>query len=81
MGYLRAFDMKGNPRWRHFIGSRIDAIDVSRDGKRLIATTYAGFLSIIDLDTGERDPFTIGTATHPERRRWVFWRGEKPHVW
>jgi hypothetical protein len=68
-GYLIAFDTNGNRRWEHFLGSSIGDIDVSRDGKRLIATSYAGFLSIIDLDTGEKDPFTIGTATHKERRR------------
>jgi hypothetical protein len=65
-GYLRAFDIKGNPRWQHFIGSSVGDID----------------LSIIDLDTGEADPFVIGTSQHQERRRWLFWKGEKkPLAW
>jgi WD40 repeat protein len=81
-GYLRAFDLKGNFLWRHFIGSTVGDIDVDRDGKRLIVTTYAGFLSILDMDTGEPDPFAIGTATHRERRRWLFWKKEShPLIW
>lgn len=81
-GYLRAFDLKGQFRWQHFIGSSIGDIDIRPDGKQLIVTTYAGFLSILDLDTGEPDPFVIGTATHRERRRWLFWKSEpKPLIW
>jgi len=81
-GYLRAFDLKGKFRWQHFLGSSIGDIDVSRNGKRLVVTTYAGFLCILDLDTGEPDPFTIGTGTHRERRRWLFWRTEpRPLIW
>jgi WD40 repeat protein len=81
-GYLRAFDLQGRFRWQHFIGSTICDIDISKDGRRLIVTTYAGFLSILDLDTGESDPFVIGTATHRERRRWLFWKKEpKPLIW
>ncbi len=81
-GYLRAFDTKGHFRWQHFIGSTVGDIDVGRDGKRLVVTTYAGFVSFIDLDTSEADPFIIGTATHKERRRWLFWKNEKtPLVW
>jgi hypothetical protein len=81
-GYFRAFDLEGNFRWQHFIGSSAGDIDLSPDGKRMVATTYAGFLSIIDLDTGEADPFQIGTATHRERRRWLFWKEQpRPLVW
>lgn len=81
-GYLRAFDLQGKFRWQHFIGSTICDIDISRDGRRLIVTTYAGFLCILDLDTGESDPFVIGTATHKESRRWLFWKNEaKPLIW
>ena len=81
-GYLRAFDMKGNFRWCHFIGSSITAIDPSEDGKTLVVASCAGFLCILDVDTGERDPFTISTATNCERRRWLFWAKEPtPLVW
>jgi hypothetical protein len=48
------------------IGSSVGDIDVSRDGDRLVVTTYAGFLSVIELDTGEADPFVIG-AGPPDR--------------
>ncbi|MEM8944472.1 MAG: hypothetical protein AAGD11_04750 [Planctomycetota bacterium] len=81
-GYLRAFDGCGNSRWRHFIGSSMGDIDISEDGKTLVATTYAGFLSIIEMDTGNPDPFAIGNGGHRERRRWLFWKNEpKPLIW
>jgi len=81
-GYLRAFDLKGNPLWRHFIGSTVGDIDISPDGRHLVVTTYAGFLSILELDTGKADPFVIGNSTHQERRRWLFWKQEKhPLIW
>jgi hypothetical protein len=81
-GYVRAFDVNGNSRWQHFIGSTVEDIDVSRDGKRLVVTTRAGFLSIMDLDTGTPDPFAIGASTHRERRRWLFWKKEpRPLAW
>jgi WD40 repeat protein len=81
-GYLRAFDVSGKSRWQHFIGGTVADMDISPDGKVLAVTTYAGFLSIIDLDTGKRDPFTIGTGTHKERRRWLIWKKElKPLMW
>jgi hypothetical protein len=81
-GYLRAFDLKGTFRWQHFIGSSVGDIDLTRDARRMVVTTYAGFLCILDLDTGKPDPFSIGTATHREVRRWVFWKNEpNPLVW
>jgi WD40 repeat protein len=81
-GYLRAFDKTGEALWQHFIGSSVSGIDLSPDGKTLVVTTCAGFVCILDLDTGEPDPFAISTATHRERRRWLFWTKEpKPLVW
>jgi hypothetical protein len=81
-GNLSAFDQKGEHHWDHFIGSSICAMDLSADGRRLIASTYAGLLVILDLDTGEGDPYRIGTSTHRERRRWLFWKNEKkPLAW
>lgn len=81
-GYLRSFDETGKQQWQHFIGSSIGDIDVSPDGKTLIVSTYAGFLCVLDMDTGEKDPFTIGTSKHRERRRWIFWKTDtKPLIW
>jgi hypothetical protein len=81
-GYLQAFDKTGEFRWQHFIGSSVGGIDLSPDGKTLVVTTYGGFVCILDLDTGEPDPFAISTATHRERRRWLFWAKEPtPLVW
>ena len=81
-GTLWAFDLKGEKRWHHRIGSACCGIDISADGRRLVASTYAGFVVILDLDTGDADPYRIGTSTHREWRRWLFWTTEnKPLAW
>jgi hypothetical protein len=81
-GYLRAFSESGETRWQHFIGSTLCAIDVSVDGKKLVASTYAGFVTIIELDAGRKAPYQIGTGEHWELWRWLFWKEEKtPLIW
>jgi len=80
-GYLRAVSREGEPRWQHFIGSTISALDLSADGRTLVASTCAGFVSIIDLDAG-RQPYQIGNGEHFEQRRWLFWKDEAtPLAW
>jgi hypothetical protein len=76
-GYLRAFDLEGNFRWRHFIGSEISALALNPDKQRLAVTSAAGVLCVLQLHAGERDPFAIGTATHRELQRWLFWKNEE----
>lgn len=81
-GYVRAFDLRGKRRWEQFIGSTVGDIDVSPDGKTLVVSTYAGFLSIFQLDAGSQAPHQIGNGGHYEQRRWIFWKDEqKPLVW
>jgi hypothetical protein len=81
-GYILAFSEKSEPRWRHFIGSSIGAIDISPDGKTLVVSTYAGFISIIRLDAGQQAPYQIGNGNHLELRRWLFWKKEpRPLIW
>jgi hypothetical protein len=75
-GYLRAFDLQGNFRWQHFVGSTIAALDLSPDKQKLAVTSYGGMLCVLQLDAAERDPFAIGTASHRELKRWLFWRDE-----
>ncbi|WP_250565149.1 hypothetical protein [Adonisia turfae] len=55
-GYIRAFSIAGDFRWQLFIGSAISSMDLSSDGKTLVVSTYAGFLSIIQLGAGTPAP-------------------------
>jgi len=75
-GYLRARSTAGVPTWQHFLGSTISGMDISEDGRKLAVGTYGGMLHLLDLDTDHIDPFAIGTATHRERCRWLFWHDE-----
>lgn len=80
-GYIRAFGLDGERKWEHHIGSSVGDIDISEDGKTLICSTYAGFLSILSLDTKNRAPYEIGSGPHHEWRRWIFWKNQKPLIW
>lgn len=81
-GYARAFGFDGVFRWEIFIGSSVGGMDISPDGKTLVVSTYAGFISFIELDSGEPDDYQIGIGNHRESYRWLFWKTEKrPLIW
>ncbi|QXH33876.1 hypothetical protein [Pseudomonas muyukensis] len=80
-GYLRAFGEDGGEHWQHYLGSTISALDISADGRTLVAASHAGFISLIALDSG-RPQWQIGTGAHAEVRRWVCWKGfDAPLAW
>ncbi|MFJ4345638.1 hypothetical protein [Pseudomonas sp. NPDC089401] len=80
-GYLRAFGEDGQEHWQHFLGSTISAMDLSADGRTLVAASHAGFISVIALGSG-RPEWQIGTGPHGEVRRWLFWKGwDKALAW
>ncbi|NBF10887.1 YncE family protein [Pseudomonas sp. Fl4BN1] len=80
-GYLRAFSETGEERWQHYVGSSFSAMDISPDGKTLVAATYAGIIVKIALDT-KRPDWQIGTGEHHETQRWLFWKDfAKPLQW
>ncbi|SFI83494.1 hypothetical protein [Thermoflavimicrobium dichotomicum] len=82
-GYLLCYNQRGENLWEHFIGGTISGMDISENGKQLIIGTYNGTLHLLELNTGENDPFTIGTSTHKELCRWLFWGEDlaRPWVW
>ncbi|ERI07570.1 hypothetical protein [Aneurinibacillus aneurinilyticus] len=75
-GYVRAWSITGEFRWRLFVGSTISGMDISPDGKILLVGTYGGILHRIRLDAG-RDEYMIGTGEHSEERRWLIWKKEQ----
>ncbi|MEM1060274.1 MAG: hypothetical protein AAGK14_13600 [Verrucomicrobiota bacterium] len=76
-GVLRAFSTAGQKRWVQRIGSSTGAIDISADGRMLVASTYAGFVSFFRLDAGRQAPHQIGYGNHEEVCRWIFWKHEE----
>ncbi len=81
-GYIRACSKQGEYCWQHFVGSAISAMDISPDGKKLVVSTHAGFISLIELDAGSQQPYQIGNGNHEEKRRWIFWKNEPaPLAW
>jgi WD40 repeat protein len=81
-GYVRAFSTDGKARWQQFVGSSIGDIDLSKDGKTMAVSSYAGFLTVFNMDAGRQEAHQIGNGNHLERRLWVFWKGEPaPLIW
>ncbi|MCR8842338.1 hypothetical protein NQ117_01440 [Paenibacillus sp. SC116] len=80
-GYLRCMDRDGQEVWRYFVGSTISGITVSHDEERLAVGTYGGMLHFIDLTTGCKSEYSIGTAAIVETERWILWRNEEPLRW
>ncbi len=65
-----------------FVGGEVLAIDVAEDQRQIAVCTGAGVVHCIELEPSASDPFAIGTFSHRERRRWIFWRGESsPLIW
>lgn len=81
-GNLRGVGKDGKLHWQHFIGSSIGDIAISEDERTLVCSTFAGFISIIDLDSGKMKEYEIGNGGHTELRRWLFWKEEsQPLAW
>lgn len=81
-GYIHCISNDGTHKWQHFIGSSIGSIDISHDKTKLAVSTYAGFLSIIELNSDRQRPYQIGNANNYELSRWIFWKNlPKPLQW
>ncbi len=80
-GYLHLIDLEGKEVWRYFVGSTISGMVVTADGEQLAVGTFGGMLHFIDLNSGCRSEYSIGTANILETRRWILWRNEEPLRW
>ncbi|MGG4220468.1 hypothetical protein ABEW32_19880 [Paenibacillus jamilae] len=80
-GYLRLVDREGRELWRYFVGSTISGLAVTPDEGLLAVGTYGGMLHLIDLQSGSKDEYSIGTAPIHETERWLLWRNYEPLRW
>lgn len=67
--------------WYLFLGSTLTAMDLSRDGKKLLVGSQAGYVVELDLGAPEPDPSLLTNGPVLETARWVFWAGHPPLVW
>jgi WD40 repeat protein len=82
LGHLWAFDTSGRHHWRWFLGSTIQSLALSPDGKQLAVASHSGTLHILELNADAIDPYSIGTGGHRELRRWIFWEyPNTPLLW
>ncbi|WP_456289941.1 hypothetical protein M1D70_11950 [Paenibacillus sp. AK002] len=47
----------------------------------LLVGTYGGMLHRMNLASGIRDEYSIGTAPICETGRWIFWKNRDPLHW
>ncbi|MFD1175878.1 hypothetical protein ACFQ3W_06105 [Paenibacillus puldeungensis] len=80
-GYLKMIDENGQEVWRYFVGSTIFGMTATSDEKVLAVGTYGGMLHLLNLDSGVKSEYSIGTADILETDRWVLWRNQEPLRW
>ncbi|MFV0678710.1 WD40 repeat domain-containing protein [Ottowia sp.] len=81
-GYLWVRNPKGELQWKQHLGSTINAMAASADGKRLAVGSYSGTVHIIDLTNTQAAPEQIGVRARREVRRWLFWKQQnRPLAW
>lgn len=80
-GYLKLIDWEGQEVWRYFVGSTIYGMTATADEKVVAVGTYGGMLHLLNLDSGMKSEYSIGTADILEADRWVLWRNQEPLHW
>jgi hypothetical protein len=80
-GYIRAIDMHGNLKWRHFLGSSIGGLTISADKETLWVGSCSGIIHKLRLNKGHRDEHTIGNGNHYEELRIILWKDEPILKW
>lgn len=80
-GYIKAIDMKGQLKWRHFLGSTIGGITISDNKEILWVASCTGMIHKLRLGKGHRDSHTIGNGNHFEDFRLIIWKNEPIMKW
>jgi hypothetical protein len=80
-GYIWALDFQGTQQWYAFIGSTMTAMDISPDGTKLLAGTFAGMVVELDLTAKAPDPRLLANGPVTDVCRWLFWQGHEPMIW
>jgi hypothetical protein len=80
-GYIWALDFTGTQQWYAFVGSTMTAMDISPDGTKLLAGTFAGIVVELDLTAKAPDPRLLTDGPVTDVCRWLFWQGHDPMIW
>jgi len=56
-------------------------MDVSPDGKKLLAGSFAGIVTELDLTAKTPDPWLLTDGPVKDVGRWLFWQGHDPMIW
>lgn len=74
-GDLHGTDEDGHVLWHHHVGGAVTGIDLSPDGRTLVAGTSGGYLVLLRKGSGP-DPYAIASSRFIEAWRLIFWTDE-----
>jgi hypothetical protein len=80
-GYIKGINKDGKLLWRHYLGSTINGMCLSDDGKTLWVGSYSGMVHKLRLGAGHRDTHTIGNGNHYEDFRLILRKGKSALLW
>ena len=80
-GFLACVTPEGRVLFEQGFGSSASAIDYCPISRRLLLSSYSGFLHVYDVDAVEPPDRVIGYNARRELYRWVLWKGIEPFRW
>lgn len=80
-GFLSCVTPEGRVLFEQGFGSSASAIDYCPVSRRLLLSSYSGFLHVFDVDAVESPDRVIGYDARRELYRWVLWKGIEPFRW
>jgi hypothetical protein len=81
LSFLNCVTPSGAVAFEQYFGSSASAIDYCPKARRLIVSSFSGFLHVYDVDAMEAPDRAIGFNARKEVYRWVLWKGREPFRW
>lgn len=80
-GFLSCVAPDGRLVFEQGFGSSGSALDYCPRSRRLLLSSYSGFLHVYDVDEVDAPDRVIGVGARRELYRWVLWKGIEPFRW
>ena len=80
-GFMSGVTPDGKLLFEQEFGSSASALDYCPVSRRLLLSSYSGFLHVYDVGSVEAPDRVIGVDARRELYRWVLWKGFEPFRW
>jgi hypothetical protein len=81
LGFATCVTPEGRVVFEQYFGSSASAVDYCPRTRRMIISSYAGFLHVYDIDALELHGRAIGFNPRRELYRWILWKDCRPMRW